>query len=86
MLTAEVKMNGKLIKHIYIVNKCDCDMSRMSPPPLRVEHKCPYEYEVYHVGQRIERGGVKHERSDGALALIEKVIASAREEAVNGGG
>jgi hypothetical protein len=62
MITAEIKINGKLIAHVYAVNK--------GGDP---DGTCAYLYEVYEVGMGVEgvkRGEVTHDRLDGGLQLI----------------
>jgi hypothetical protein len=86
MLTAEIKINGKLIKHIYIVNETPTGMPDICKSPKdmleesKVERPDQYRFEVYHVDDTqssIQRGKTQHLRSKGALELIAKVIKHA---------
>ena len=65
MLTAEIKVNGCLILHVYVHNTGEM-----------VGNGYRYEWHVYDVGkaQVIDRGTVYHELADGAYALIAKVL------------
>jgi hypothetical protein len=67
MLTAEIKINGILIGHLYIHNEVK---EFIDPDGIH-----PYSAEYYEVGSgEIKRALLPHRRSDGALTLIAKVI------------
>lgn len=72
MMTIEVRINGCLIGHAYIVNQ---GMSKTG--------QCCYSYEYYHVGKATEvksakgalkSGKIEHKREQGAEALAMKVL------------
>lgn len=80
MLTVEIKVNGALIGHIYLVN-----MGAV----LGVPDKNRYEYEFYEIGAQLDSeqkkkrlskykplrtGKLVHKRTDGAMRLIKKAI------------
>jgi hypothetical protein len=73
MLTAEIKVNGCLIGHLYMVNTgpiANLEPSDLSGP-------CAYRWEYYHCDgyPPIQQGeGIIHDRDAGALGLIKKVI------------
>lgn len=63
MLTAEIKINGVLIGHIYIVNEY-----------TNADGDASYRWEYYEPDGGLTKGaGLTHKRSDGAVALIAKV-------------
>lgn len=62
MLTAEIKVNGVLIGHMYVVNEYMHD------------DEASYRWEYYEPDGGLTKGvGLTHKRSDGAVALIAKV-------------
>lgn len=66
MLTSEIRVNGALIGHIYIVNRGEINFDK-----TRVR----YTYEYYEPDEgRLQKGEVVHNPDDGALMLIDKVI------------
>jgi len=74
MLTAEIRVNGMLIKHIYIQNK------GVTPGFNDIYQ---YYYEVTNVGEGkegIKTGFVSHSRSKGAFVLIDKVLKEIVDE------
>ena len=78
MLTVEMKINGKLISHMYIVNVTDQVNPpvpvHMGPRDLRLDH---YEVEFYRVGEgKVMRTTVQHARGDGAEVLVSKSISA----------
>ena len=76
MLTAEIKINGKLIGHLYIVNK-----GFVTFELGKINDECDYEYECYMVEEEepVIKGHVKHSRKSGALELIKKVIRNVQK-------
>ena len=69
MLTAEIKINGCMIGHIYIVNEGELGTSGIYN----------YSWEYYKPGsdspQRVVMSGhTSHTRGEGALTLIKKVV------------
>jgi len=65
MLTVEVKVNGVIINHFYVVNQQH--INEISG------HE--YTYTVYFANNRIIKNGkVTHRQSDGALTLVKKII------------
>ena len=67
MLTAEIKVNGALIGHVYIHNEGYLGADT---------NVCGYTYHIYDVGEAaiVKEGHVEHDRSDGAFALINRVL------------
>ena len=72
MLTAELRVNCGLIGHIYIVNEKDLGYDTFNT--------CQYRYEYYELDKEIKRGRVVHDRDEGALELIKKVIEDIEEK------
>lgn len=76
MISAEIKINGAMIAHVYAVN-----VTHQVPPGAlgKLKGQDVYRYEVHSIDSAVptRKGGVKHHRDDGALLLIEKVIATA---------
>jgi len=68
MLTADIRINGALIGHLYILNV-----------GLREDDKTGYKIEYYEPGNEIKRGFVLHDRQEGASVLVQKAL-----EVVNG--
>lgn len=68
MLTAEIKINGALISHIYVVNEGEI-----------VGDNSEYRYEIYHPDEKILKGKVKHFRSKGALELVRLILEKERK-------
>jgi len=68
MLTAEIKVNGSLIAHMYIVNEGSFD-----------GENAKYRYEIYHPDDGIIKGKMSHVRSDGALELIRLILEKERK-------
>jgi len=71
MITAEIKVNGCLISHLYIVNK------DFLPGSLT---DCTYVYEYYEIGKDVQRDRITHRKRDGALKLIEIVCKAVGEK------
>lgn len=75
MLTAEIKINGCLLSHVYIHN------TGVEPGMGDCYN---YEYEVYNVGEGESKGVIwgflKHKRSDGALELVKKVLGKCKKK------
>lgn len=72
MITAEIKVNGCLIAHLYCVNVCNCDLG----PPVEEgnEHACLYEWSYHKMtGGETIKGEVTHHRKDGAEELIQLI-------------
>lgn len=65
MITAEIRVNGALIAHLYARNYS----STLTDPEV-----CLYSWEYYQVGGETRRGVVQHRRSDGHAALLAKVL------------
>ena len=63
MLTVDLKINGDLIGHMYIVN---------------VSHlleDSEYEYTIYDVaGRKCTTDFIEHKRSEGAWELVQRII------------
>ena len=76
MLTAEIKINGAMIGHVYARNVClamNCDGL-----PGDRKHVCRYVYEYYEVESRkIVNGEVRHNRNDGIRKLISLILLDA---------
>jgi len=72
MITAEIKVNGAMLQHLYIHNQgiADADTSLVT---------CLYEYEYYRVGTKdpIVKGCILHDRTNGAGALIMLALENA---------
>lgn len=75
MLTAEIKVNGVLIGHVYIHNEGYVNDNLDDDDDM-----CNYSYHAYDVGEGeiIGRGTVKHPRKDGAFRLVERVLFALR--------
>lgn len=70
MLTAEIKINGCLIAHVYAVNKGIV-------PGFHNKGDCNYDIEVIEIGQSdtpLFRTQITHKRQEGATVLIEKIL------------
>jgi len=69
MVTAEIRINGTLLGHIYAVN----DVTLENGQSL-------YHWECYVPDRGPLVGGteLRHRREDGALALISKIIEAAK--------
>jgi hypothetical protein len=76
MLTAEIKINGRLIAHLYMVN-----IGRVLAPDETAEDLAfrivgtglyTYEYEYHEIGSKKipKTGNIVHMREDGPLKLI----------------
>lgn len=70
MLTVELRINGRLIGHAYVVNRA---------PEVYPGDECPYSWELYTVNRGTLNGTVDHRREDGAWELLRKVCAAANE-------
>ena len=68
MLTAEVKINGALIYHIYVHN----EERYIKTHP---DAKCSYYFEIYQPQKEISKGKITHARTDGALVLLNKILS-----------
>ena len=85
MLTLEMKVNGMLIAHIYIVNvspHVDNPLLCYGPGAPKNPDICNYEYEIYRVGveggdESVVKGKVKHNQTEGAIKLVQKVTKHA---------
>ena len=62
MLSAEIKINGSLLGHLYLHN-----LGYLKGKLT----ECEYEYEYYEIGKKIIKGNVIHDRQDGAIKLLE---------------
>ncbi len=71
MLTAELRINGRLIGHAYIVNRA----AEVYPGD-----QCPYSWELYTVDGGTLTGTVTHKREAGAWELLRKVLAASRKK------
>jgi len=70
MITIEIRINGALIGHIYAVNL------RGAPDGL-----CEYRYEYYEPDRgSLVTGKIKHQRPEGALALVAKLARAAKRK------
>lgn len=81
-MTIEIKINGRLIGHAYIVNQGSSTRQYMN------KSVCRYDYEFYNVGHVLDHpkdsrgsvtkallnGEVEHAREDGAAYLAKKVL------------
>ena len=65
MITAEIKINGTMLGHLYIVRD----------KPI-VKHTLPvsYTFEYYEISKGVSGGSVMHKPVDGALRLLRTVI------------
>jgi hypothetical protein len=70
MLTAEIKINGALIVHIYAVNERE----------LNDIGETKYRYEIYRPDSPIRTGEVHHLYGDGAASLIHCIIEDSWKE------
>lgn len=71
MITAEVKVNGRLIAHIYAHNLGAADQT----PESHSIERCRYFWEYYEVnGHRVKQGHVTHVRSEGAARLLARIL------------
>jgi hypothetical protein len=74
MLTAEIRINGKLLGHLYIINRgcasAAYEIGLVDTPTSMDDYL--YDYEYFEVGSNKSprTGKVAHKREDGALALI----------------
>ncbi len=68
MFTAELKINGCLISHIYIHNECQIGGTGVYV----------YSYEIYIVNEKqkksIIKGEINHERLKGGLDLLRRIL------------
>jgi len=82
MITAEIKVNGCLIGHLYCVNICaDCapkhgkKFMTLELTVLPEDHKCNYEWSYHRVADKTtHEGRLRHKRGDGAEVLISKIM------------
>jgi hypothetical protein len=69
MLTAEIKVNGILLAHVYIHNEGYLPKNLSNDPNF-----CNYKYEIYEIGndtgKSIFKGSVIHDRDLGWLSLL----------------
>lgn len=63
MFSAEIKINGIMIAHIYGHNTSEL-----------IDGQCKYKYEVYRPNKAFVKGDVLHKRSDDILQLLKKII------------
>lgn len=68
MLTAEIKINGALLGHLYIINKGPTTGNEF----LTGLGSYNYKYEYFEVGsnEAPKVGNITHKRQDGPLTLI----------------
>ena len=66
MLTCEVKINGRLIVHLYAVNLSGVD-----------NENCIYRWEAYRPDGYLLKGQLMHKREEGALRLVERLAHEA---------
>lgn len=67
MFTAEIRVNGSLVAHLYGRNV-----------EVLSDGQCEYDYEYYevdHPGQLLKIGSVAHDQEDGIAALVSKILA-----------
>ena len=69
MLTCDIRINGSMIGYLYMVNEGVAGGDG--------NYKYRYEYYVCEVG--VTRGWVIHERAQGMLSLLRKVIEEIME-------
>ena len=76
MLTAEIKINGILIGHLYLHNKTPVDQIHFYP-----KHPNLYYVEYYEIGtNKVQSVEVEHIRNKGALVLIKKAIEALKKK------
>ena len=68
MITAEIKVNGVMIAHVYVVNQ---GAASLDPD---VDGLCEYHYEYYRPEHSVIRGKAEHFRPNGAAALLKEVF------------
>jgi len=68
MMTAEIKINGITIAHVYAVNK-----GSVTPDP-DVAGLCEYHYEYYIPEGGVTEGKVEQYRPNGAAALLRLIF------------
>jgi hypothetical protein len=76
MLTADIRINGALIGHIYCVNEKTINPpgdDRFHPVPIVTSKWYEYSYEYYRPGEGIIKGAVQHYRPNGAAALLKEI-------------
>lgn len=69
MLSTEIRINGVLIEHIYVINKWYIK-----------DDLYKYEYEYYKVCGKLCNGTINHSRKDGSLVLLGKIISKISKE------
>lgn len=66
MFTAEIRINGSLINHIYGRNVRDLPSGA-----------CEYEFEVYTIEtKQVRKGTVQHRQSEGINALVAAILTA----------
>ena len=68
MITAEIKVNGAMIAHVYAVNQGEASILP------EVKDMCFYTYEYYRPEHTVIRGKVTHFRPNGAAALLKEIF------------
>lgn len=63
MITAEIRINGQFLGHVYCVNE--------EGDP---DDWCDYSYEYYRPEQGLIKGEVRHFRPNGAAALLKEIF------------
>jgi len=80
MLTAEIKINGCLIGHLYITNISN-HFDNYGDNSYRWEYYCVHAQD----GEpSIQIGNLSHKRAEGAIELIRKVTSVISEKKKNG--
>jgi hypothetical protein len=78
MLTVEIRVNDQVLGHIYCVNEGGIgDAEGLPTAMLDPGGARKYSWEYYRPFSsdiKLYKGEVKHERRDGALALVHKII------------
>jgi len=70
VLSAELKVNGTLIAHVYARNVAEAGGD-----------VCVYDYEYYQVeSRRVHNGTVRHARSKGLRKLIVEILTDVPDE------
>ena len=73
MLTAEIKINGVMIAHVYAVNKGLVPRTTEKKAHPFCGEFCTYAYEYYRPEHTVIRGKVEHFRPNGAAALLKEI-------------
>ena len=69
MITAEIKINGMLLYHVYCTNSSKVSIADAN------DDRYHYEYEVYEIGKgKVHSGKLVHNRDGGGAKLISDIL------------